>query len=166
MKQLLVTLALSLFLLPACGASDPRALADEGSTALNSGDYQKAAGLYEKALAALGDDPSNPDWMRCKLGWVQAEARIDGGRAKDEFLKLAAANPSRVTDKEFNLVGSRLGDAGKLEEAIAVLKAGMEANPESVHLQALMKDLGDRAKSAGSAGALDSLKGLGYVGGD
>ena len=166
MKRLLVALALCLSLLPACGASDPRTLADEGATALSSGDYQKASGLYEKALAQLGDDSANPDWMRCKLGWIQAETRIDAGRAKDEFLKLAASSPSRVTDKEFSLVGSRLGDAGKLDEAIAVLKVGMEANPESLHLQALVKELGDRAKSAGSAGALDSLKGLGYVGGD
>lgn len=165
MKRLLVALALCLSLLQACGASDPRALADEGATALSSGDYKTAAELYEKALAQLGDS-SSPDWMRCKLGWIQAETRIDAGRAKDEFLKLAASSPSRVTDKEFSLVGSRLGDAGKLDEAIAVLKVGMEANPESLHLQALVKELGDRAKSAGSAGALDSLKGLGYVGGD
>lgn len=163
MKRLLVPLGL--ILLSACGSSDPRALADEGSTALNSGKYQEAAALYEQALAQIGD-PSSPDWMRCKLGWIQAETRIDAARAKDEFLKLAASSPSRITDKEYSLVGGRLGEAGKLDEAIAVLKVGMEANPESLHLQALVKELGDKARSSGSAGALDSLKGLGYVGGD
>ena len=44
------------------------------------------------------------------------------------------------------------------------MSVGMEAHPESVHLKDWMDDLGKKAEASGSAGALDALKGLGYVG--
>jgi hypothetical protein len=155
--------ALALSLCASCaGASDPRALADAGSKALNSGDYSAAAKSYEGALAVL--QPSDPEWKRAKMGLVQARARLDAPRAKDEFLEYAKASPSQVSDADFNLVASRLGDAGHLKEAVAVLEAGIAAHSESPHLQALLTDLGKKAESSGDAGALDSLKGLGYVG--
>jgi hypothetical protein len=154
-----------LFLIPACGgSSDPQTLLDEGGQALNSGEYADAAERYAAALEALDDDPSRPEWLRAKLGWILAQTRLDAARAKDEFLAVAGAHPSKVQDRDFNQVGARLGDAGKLDEAVAVLKVGMEAHPESVHLKALMDDLGKKAEASGSAGALDALKGLGYVG--
>lgn len=159
--------AVCLFLLPACGGdTDPRALADEGSKALNSGNYAEAARSYEKALAGLGSDTANPEWKRAKLGLIQARVQLDAGRARDEFLELAAANASKVTDSDYNLIGSKLGDAGKLQEAVAVLDAGMKAHPESPHLKALRDDIGKRAEASGDESALQSLKGLGYVGGD
>lgn len=161
-SSLIVVLALSLF---ACGgSSDPKALNEEGSMALSSGKYAEAAKSYEKALAALGTDTASPEWHRAKLGWIQAEARIDGAKAKSEFLKYAQASPSKVTDSDYSLVASKLGDAGKVEEAIEILEVGKRAFPESLHLDALGKDLANRAKASGASGALDKLKGLGYVG--
>lgn len=165
MKNLLA-FAFLICMVSACGSADPQELADKGAEALNAGQYPEASACYGKALAALQTNTSSAEWRRAKLGWIQAQTRIDAAVARDEFLSLASANPTSITDREYSLVGSRLGDAGKLEEAIAVLTAGMEANPESLHLQALVKELGDKAKSTGSAGALESLKGLGYVGGD
>lgn len=157
--------ALLLCLLPACaGSSDPRALTNEGSKALNSGEHEEAVKSFEKALAEIGTDTANPEWKRAKLGLVQALVRVDAVRAKDEFLQFASANPSRVTDSDFNLIGSRLGDAGKLGESFVVLDAGMKAHPESAHLKALRDDLGKRAEASGDESTLNSLKGLGYVG--
>lgn len=147
------------------GSSDPRVLTDDGSKALNSGDYSAAAESFDKALSVLGQDTANPEWMRAKLGAIQARTRLDAAKAKQEFLDFAAASPSKVTAEHYNLIGSKLGDAGHLAEAVAVLQAGMKSNPESVHLQALLTDLGKKAEAGGDAGALDSLRGLGYVGG-
>lgn len=156
---------LLLCLLPACGgSSDPRALTDEGSKALNSGKHEEAAKSFEEALAELGADSANPEWKRAKLGLVQARVRIDAARAKDEFLQFASANPSRVTDSDYNLIASKFGDAGKFDEAIAILELGKKAHPESVHLDALGNDLVKRAQASGASDALDKLKSLGYVG--
>lgn len=157
--------AFALFLLPACGgSSDPRALTDEGSKALNSGDYAAAAESYGAALAKI--DQGDPEWKRAKMGLIQARARLDAPLAKSEFLEYAKAAPSHVTDSDFNLIASRLGDAGHLAEAVAVLEVGLATHAESPHLKALKDELGKKAEASGDAGALDSLKGLGYVGGD
>jgi tetratricopeptide (TPR) repeat protein len=162
-KRLIAVLAACLC---ACGSADPRTLNDEASKALSSGQYAEAAASYGKALDALASDTGNPEWKRAKLGKIQAEARIDGAKAKTEFLEYARANTGKVTDADYNLVASKLGDAGKFPEAIEVLEAGKQAFPESPHLQALLSDLGKRAEASGDSSALDKLKGLGYVGGD
>ncbi len=156
---------LALSLLASCGgSSDPQALTDAGSKALNSGQFEDAAASYEKALAALGTDTGNPEWKRAKMGLIQARARFDAPRAKAEFIEYAKANPGKVTDSDFSMIAGRLGDAGKLNEAVEVLTLGTETFPESPHLDAMGKDLVKRAASSGDAGALDALKGLGYVG--
>ncbi|NOT32474.1 MAG: hypothetical protein HOP15_18670 [Planctomycetes bacterium] len=156
--------AIALCLLPGCGTSDPRALTDAGSKALNSGKYEDAAESYEKALVQLGQDTAHEDWKRAKMGLIQARTRLDAPRAKNEFIEFAKASPSQVTDSDFSMIAGRLGDAGKLEEAIEVLKLGTATFPKSPHLDALGKDLVKRAQSSGDSGALDTLKGLGYVG--
>ena len=148
------------------GSSDPKALIDEASKALHSGKYEDAAKSYESALAKLGNDPANPEWKHAKMGLFKARARIDATRAKDEFLEFARANPNKVTDSDFNEMGGKLGDAGKLQEAKAVLEAGMTAFPESPHLKVLLVALGKKAEESGDAAALKELEGLGYVGGD
>lgn len=159
--------AAALCLVVSCGGdSDPRALVEAGSKALNSGKYENAAKNYEEALAALGSDTANPEWKRAKMGLIRALIQVDAARAKKDFLEFAGAAPSKATDEDFNLIGSKLGDAGKLQEAKAVLEAGMTAFPESPHLKALLVDLGKRAEASGDESLLKSLEGLGYVGGD
>jgi len=157
-----LTAVLALFLF-ACGSSDPRALIDEGATALNSGKYAEAAASYEKALAALGENKSDAQYKMAKLGHVQAGARLDAASAKTEFLSYAQGN-SQVSDSDYSKVASKFGDAGKFAEAIEILEVAKKAYPESPHLEALVKELGDRAKQSGSNEALDKLKGLGYIG--
>jgi tetratricopeptide (TPR) repeat protein len=158
-------LASAVLLLAACGgARNPAELTDQGYQSLRSGDHQAALESFEQAIAAYGHDTAHSGWLRAKLGAIEALTHTDAARAKDEFLKLAAANPSRVTDKEFSLIGGLLGDAGKLDEAIEVVKAGIDAHQESRQLEALVVKLGKMAETSGSAGQLDALKGLGYVG--
>jgi tetratricopeptide (TPR) repeat protein len=150
-------------LIASCTSKDPRAITDAGLRSLNAGDYSEAAESFEQALALL--QSGDQDWLRAKMGYVQALIRIDAPRAKDEFLELAGGD-NGVTDREFNLIGSRLADVGHLNEATEVARSGIEAFPESEPLRVLVQDLGRQAESSGDAGVLDSLKGLGYVGGD
>ena len=165
MKARLTLLALPFLLLASCGGSNPKALTDEGSSALGSGQYEVAAKKFEGALAAMGSDSSSPDWLRAKIGLCQAHARTDGGKAKDEFLELAKAHPDKVTDKHFSLMGRELDEARHSADAIAVLTAGMTAHPTSAELQGLRTALGKKAEQSGDSETLESLKGLGYVGG-
>jgi len=163
MKARLAVLALTL--LSACGgATDPKALTDEGMAALRSKNYPQAVERFDQALAALGSDTSKPEWMRAKMGAIEARTQTDSARAKSEFLELAAAHPDRVTDKEFAMIGGRLGEAHKLSEAMDLVEAGKKAHPQSESLQILVKQLGDMAKTSGTPEEMDRLKGLGYVG--
>lgn len=163
MKARLATLALAL--LASCGgSSDPKALTSEGYASLQGGRYEEAAGSFERALQALGTDTSGPDFKRAKMGSIEALIHVDPTRARDEFLAYAKGAPGQVEDRDFNKIGGLFGDAGKVGEGIDVLSAGLEAHPESVHLQALVTQLGDLAKKTGSAKELEALAGLGYVG--
>jgi len=156
-------LSLALCLVTACGGgSDPKALTGEGSNALNSGKYAEATGHFEAALAAMGSDTANPDWMRAKMGLIQSLVHTDSTRAKTEFLALAASG--KVTDRDYSTVGTQLAENGKLAEATEVVAAGMKAHEGSPQLVELRDRLGDIAKESGSSADLDALKGLGYVG--
>lgn len=157
--------ALALALLASCGGgSDPKALTSEGYSALQGGRYEEARGDFEKALGALGTDTSSADFKRAKMGAIEAQIHLDAAKARDEFLTYAKGSPSQVEDRDFNKIGGLFGSADKVAEGVEVLTAGMKAYPESVHLQALMKQLGDLAKKSGNAKELEALAGLGYVG--
>lgn len=156
---------LALCLLAACGGGpDARALTNEGARALNSGKYKDAESHFEKALASIGNDTSHPEWKQAKLGLYQAQAATDAAKAKDGFLEFARSNPSSVTDTDFDKIAGRLGDAGKFEEAIDLLKVAKATYPDSTHLDALGEALAKQAKASGAADALAALKGLGYGG--
>lgn len=163
MNAHIATLALAL--LASCGGgSDPKALTSEGYTALQGGRYEVARGDFDKALAAIGTDTSSPDFKRAKMGAIEAQIHLDAGKAKDEFLAYAKGSPSQVEERDFNKIGGLFGSEGKVAEGVEVLTAGMAAFPESVLLQALVKQLGDLAKKSGNAKELEALAGLGYVG--
>jgi hypothetical protein len=161
MKARLTVLLLALA--ASCGSSDPKALTNEGWSALQAGRYQEASKHFDQALSALGDQTSGSDFKRAKMGSIEALAHTDAAGARSRFLEWAAASPTQVTDSDYSKVGDLLGGQD-VKEGIAVLEAGMKAFPESPHLLALRNDLGDRAKASGSSEALQALKGLGYVG--
>jgi len=158
-------LVLALALVPACGSSDPRELTDEGAKAWVAGKWEDSAKSYEKALEVLGSDTANPEWKRAKIGLIQAHTRTDAVKAKSEFLEFAKANPTQVTGDTFHAIVTRLGEAGKLDEAVAVLTVGKEMFPEAKQLDELGNNLVEMAKSSGASGAADDLKSLGYTGG-
>ncbi|MSR63777.1 MAG: hypothetical protein EXS08_15230 [Planctomycetes bacterium] len=158
-------LVLALAFVPACSSSDPRVLTDEGAKAWGSGKWEESAKSYEKALAELGSDTTNPEWKRAKIGLMQAHTRTDAAKARTEFVEFAKAHPTQLSEENVNTIASRLGDAGKFEDAGAVLKVGKEMFPNSQVLAGLGNELSRRAKESGDSGGASVLDGLGYTGG-
>ena len=148
------------------GAADPTDLTNRGSEELRAGDYESAVKSFDLALQALAQDTSHPMWHRAKMGAIEGRAHTDPTRAVAEFLEYASAPKTKASDKDFNQIGGRLGEAGNLDQAVVILTEGIKAYPESPHLTSLLNRLGDMAKTSGSAATLDKLKGLGYVGGE
>ncbi len=154
---LLLTLLIS-----SCGSSDPKALTDSGSAALNSGDAAKAVSEFDKALGHM--DASHADYLRASVGRCQALARIDANRAKEDFLALARAQPSKVREPDFATVATELVKANSIVQAVAVAEGGMKMFPDSPSMKSLRDQIGDAAKKAKDPEALKRLKGLGYAG--
>jgi len=160
-------LALALpLVLASCGggAADPAALADAGTQSLRTGDFSAAVTDFDRALAAIGDDTAHAEFMRASMGRIEALTQLDAGTAKAEFLALREKLGEAITERNFQTIAGRMGDAGAFDEAIELVTVAKADYPESKVLDALVQALGDQAKAAGAAGALDSLKGLGYVG--
>lgn len=151
--------------LSGCGGGDPQELTDQGYAALGSNDAGKAAGLFEEALAKIGSDTAHAQYLRAKMGMIEAIAVANPRRAREDFLALAAARPEDVTDRDYNRIALRVAE-GDLKEAIELARRGMEAHAESPHLAKLVQDLGKRAETSGDPAELEALKSLGYVGGD
>ena len=163
MRTVILLLA-STLLWTSCGggSSDPSALTNGGYEKLGGGDFAAAAKDFEQALASL--DTNHQDYLRAKMGHIEANTQINAAQAKDDFLALAEAMPSKITDRHYNQIGGRLGEAEAFTEAIDLVTAGMEAHPESPHLKKLVDTLGDRASQGNDPAALEALKSLGYVG--
>jgi hypothetical protein len=159
MRALAPLLACLLF---SCGRSDPKALTDAGSAALNSGDAKGAISSFDRALEHM--DPSHPDYLRAWIGRCQALARIDPGRAKDDFLALARSQPARVHEQDFAAVATELVRRGSIAPAVAIAEEGMRMFPESPAMKSLRDTIGDAARKASDPEALRKLKGLGYAG--
>jgi hypothetical protein len=100
------------------------------------------------------------------MGLITAHAHTDAARAKKEFLDLAAAAPSKVTDREYSRVASALAEAGHLKpEAQEVLEAGIAAYSESIALKAMLDELDKPARPSGDSETPKAIDGLGYGGG-
>lgn len=151
-----------LLLLPACGPSDPRALTDQGSSALASGDAKGARASFEQALAAL--KPGDPDFARASMGRFQALVRLEPERARDDFLAYAKAQGAAATEGQYGTMINEFLRRERTLEAIDVMDAAVKAFPESKTLPAIRKQVEDKARSDKSPAAMQKMKGLGYIG--
>lgn len=146
------------------GSSDPAELTRSGHRALGTQDFAGALENFDSALGALGEDKSNPLYLEAMLGSIEARSSVDAVQAKDDLVALSKEFPGEVTDKDFNRIANRMGDAGKYAEAIALLDVADDAYPDSEHLKKLGARLAEDAAKGGDSDALDMLKGMGYVG--
>ena len=158
-------LALLPLLATACGgSSDPSELTSNAQKALSRGEYDTAKADFDAALAEIGEDANHSDYLRAKMGAIEARTQDEPAAAVSMFLALAKKVPDKVDAADFSRIGGRLGDGGHFDEAISLASAGMEQYPDSEFLTSLVQKLGDMAKSSGKSDALKALAGLGYVG--
>jgi hypothetical protein len=150
--------------LPACGTSDPRALTDEGASALASGDAKGAQASFEKALSVL--KPSDPDFARASMGRFQALVRSEPALARDGFLAYAKAQGAAVTEGDYGTLVAEFLRREHTVEAIDVMDAGVKAFPKSEAMVAIRKKVEEQARTAKDPAAMQKMKGLGYIGGD
>ena len=155
-------LALCLSLSACSGvASDPAKTTDAGYQALGKSDWKTAQAEFDTALAALAT--TDAGFKRAKMGQIEALIHTDPARAKDEFLGMAAGMSSQVSEKDYIAVASKLTSESKFMEAIAILEAGLKAQPESPKIKQVGDAIKAAAEKAGDADALGALKGLGYL---
>ncbi len=151
-----------LCLVAACsGSADPAKLTDQGYAALGKSDWKGAQADFGSALAAL--EPTDPRYLRAKMGWIEAAIYTDPGKAKDEFLALAAGMASQVKSSDYIAVASKLTGERKFPEAIAVLESGLKAHAEDPKVRAVGEAIKKAAERAGDDASLAKLKTLGYL---
>ena len=160
--KLLAVCALS-FAVACGGSTDPKTLASEGSTALNSRDYQAALEKFDGALATLDPATDAGTHLKASLGKCRALAHIDAGKAKTEFLALV--DGGKVEYTHYSQIAVDFAGASAWNEAIEVLSVGKEKLPGEEKMEKLVTKIGDLAKKDGaSSEAMKALEGLGYVG--
>ena len=162
MRTATLFLAAALFASCGGGSTDPSELTNSGEKALGTGDSAAARADFEAALAAMGDDTSHAMYLRAKLGWIEATAAEDSAAAADALIALHAAQPGKVSDRDFNRIAGKMGS--DIGSAVKVLDVAKASYPDSEHLDKLGERLATEAKKAGDADALGALEGLGYVG--
>lgn len=166
MRLFALCAVLPLFLTACGGETDPAELTRSGSRALGQGDFATAREDFDLALLEIGEDATNPEYLRAKMGAIEARTKDAPDEAVAMFLALAKKLPDQVGAADYSRIGGRLGDGGHFNQAIELVSAGKTSLPPSAQptLDKLIQDLGNKAKESGSTGALDALRGLGYVG--
>lgn len=155
--SLALALGLATLALPSCGGGNPQ---EAGKIALQKGDWEEAQEKLGEALAKM--QPSAPDYLETKLGELRARAHLDAPAAQSDFMTLAKGSSLGV--ENYRMMVDEFTTAGAFPEAIDLLKAGKEAHPDYPKWQDLIQRVGKQAEKAGDQGALDALKGLGYIG--
>ncbi len=154
----LTTIALPcLLVLAACGPSNPEKAA---RAALGSGQFSDAVSYFDQALE--GKDEADANYLGLVLGKCEALARTDAGSAKDLFLATAAT--FKLTVHDYSKIVSHLVTAKAFDPAIDILEHGLKAFPgEKPKVDKMAAIVKSASEAAGDTGALDRLKGIGYL---
>jgi hypothetical protein len=168
MRQLplLLTAVLIAVTLPlafvSCGESDPKVLTDAATEAIQGRDFKAGLAGFESALTHM--DAGHSQYMRAALGRCVALAHVDAARGKDEFLKLANAEKSRLAPADVHFVVSEYVKERQFGLAADIMAGAQAIFPKSKELQEIGNHVADAALKAGDKAATSRLEGLGYVG--
>lgn len=159
----LSALTLTALTLTACGGGDPK---EAGTTALQSGDYSKAAEHFAQALK--GKDARSEDFVELRVDRCRALAGFDPAAAEREFtgLTVAVKEAGALKVADFTQVASALLNAKAGVQAVNVMDLGMKRFPGDEKMNALLEKVKQAAFDSGDEAAQDALRGLGYIGGD
>ena len=143
------------------GGGSPKEQVDAGYASLGSGKSKDALASFESALTKL--TPADADYLRAKLGVVEALVRVDAERSKKELIDLAKAQPGKVTAKDYLRTASFMVNENRLAVAAETLEAGeslIKDDPKAIEVKEMIKE---RAKKATDPGEIARLKSLGYL---
>jgi hypothetical protein len=155
---------LALLLLASCGGgkSDPTALADAGTKAMNSGNYAAAKADFAKGLELVGSDTAHAEFMRLSLGAIEAEVHINPERAWLDFETLNKQHSDKLDSRDYSGIASRFDSARAYKEAGRVVDLGLKRFAGDEILSKQMDSLKKRAEE--DEGLRSELGGLGYLG--
>ena len=151
-------LALSMTL-ASCGEGDVKASA---VSALQSGDWGKAAADFEKAMNAA--EAGSDEYVALAVDRCKALAHTDAEGAKNLLIEIASAHSDKVREKDYSLVASEMVSARNFVPAIHMLDDGIKRYPEAPKLQQLIEKIKVEAEKGGDSETMSALQGLGYVG--
>src|SRR5688572_30364888 len=160
-SSLALVAGLVLALANCAGSGDPVENINAGYQALGSGDAEKALDHFAEALQVL--DEKDPNYDRARMGEIEAKIRLKPDAAAQGFLAYAEKRPENVDAGDFQKIGMQLTERKALGEAVRVLGKGRELFPDDAKIDEALKKTKIAAESAGDAGALEALKGLGYT---
>lgn len=144
------------------GGGDPTECTNQGYAALGKGDAESAVDHFADALKSL--KPGEPGYDRARMGEIEAKIHLKPDAAAKSFLDYAAQQPDEVDAADYQKVGVKLSENKALTDAVSVLDAGLKRFPDNPTLKAAIAKTLAAAQQVGDNGALDALRGLGYVG--
>jgi hypothetical protein len=157
MRRLTTNLLPCLLVLAACGgSSNPE---KDAYAAMGSGNFSAAVGYFDQALEGM--DEADGKYIGLVVGKCEAMAATDAVGARDLFLATAATH--ELTVRDYGMVVSRLVEAKAFDPAIDILAQGKEAFPGEEKVDKMAAIVVSASQKAGDAGAMDRLKGLGYL---
>jgi len=161
-----ITALLLALLATGCSDPDPQ---QAGQVALQSGHYHEAVRLLTEALKS--HSPNDSAYLPLSVSKCQAQAHVDGQRARDEFLALAESQSALIQPEDFTIVVEALFSAKHFKEAVDVLAAGSERFPAQTKFEPLLAKVGKAVEKQArdqanpeAAEALNELKNMGYLG--
>ncbi len=157
------SLLLALALCSCSGGGSPKEQVDAGYSSLNSAKSKEAVASFEAALTKL--TPTDAEFLRAKLGLVEALVRVDAERSKKELIDLAKSHPGKVTAKDYLRTANAMVNENRLGAAAETLAAGeslIKDDPKAVDVKEMIKQ---RATKATDPSEIARLKSLGYLGG-
>jgi hypothetical protein len=153
--------------LASCSGAEPKQLIDSGYAALGSGNREGAIARFDEALATIGSNTNDPNFLPAHFGRCQALAKVDPARANAAFLALAKSKPDQIRDKDFNTIGEYLLTANTPEarlEAVRLLEAGHKMFPASKDIETFQKRAAAESKRTGDIAMRRALDSIPYLG--
>jgi hypothetical protein len=161
-RSILLVSALSL-LAAACGNKSGADRLAEAESALRSSQPDNAVAAADQGLATA-DAKGDP-----ALAWRLEQARLEGlagskkgAQVATELERLSTAYPKQVNASLYRALGDKLGKAGDMDGAIAVLTAGDKRFPaETASFREAIEAL--KAQGDLDPAQVEKLKSLGYL---
>jgi hypothetical protein len=98
------------------------------------------------------------------MGEIEAKVQLKPDAAAQSFLAYAGEQPDKVDPSDYHKIGMKLTERNSLNDAVAVLGAGITRFPGDPKIDEALKKTEAVAQQSGDPEVLKALAGLGYAG--